>query len=87
MVDAIHSHMARVVEGTEVGPADTLEDINSRKFWDPYQDPSTLCLKTYLRSLQIGQHYCMGKCMVATDGSLRLLREKEEGETMGAGVA
>ena len=29
----------------------------------------------------------MEKCMVATDGPLRLRRKKEEGETMGAGVA
>ena len=31
--------------------------------------------------------YGMEKCMVATDGSWRLHRKKEEGETIGAGVA
>jgi ribonuclease HI len=63
------------------------EDAEAGNFWDPYQDPPTPSLKTYLRALPSGKHYGKGNCIVATDGSLRLRRKQEEGETMGAGVA
>jgi hypothetical protein len=78
---------AEKVEETDEGPAGKAEDIDSEKFWVPYQNPSTQSLKTFLRALPSGQYYDIEKCMVATDGSLRLRRKKEEGETMGAGVA
>jgi len=71
----------------EGGVAGTTEDAEAGNFWDPYQDPPTPCLKTYLRALPSGQHYGKGSCIVATDGSLRLRRKQEEGKTMGAGVA
>ena len=70
-----------------MGPAVTAEDLDSGKFWDQYQALSTPSLKKYLRALPSGQHYGMGKCMVATDRSLRLRRNQEEGEKMRAGVA
>ena len=78
---------AEEAEETDEGPAGKAEDIDSEKFWDPYQAPSTQSLKTFLRALPSGQYYDIQKCMVATDGPLRLRRKKEEGETMGAGVA
>jgi hypothetical protein len=78
---------AEEAEETDGGPAGKAEEVDSEKFWDPYQAPSTQSLKTFLRALPSGQYYGMEKCMVATDGSLRLRRKKEEGETMGAGVA
>jgi hypothetical protein len=71
----------------EGGVAGETEDAEAGNFWDPYQDPPTPSLKTYLRALPSGQHYGKGSCIVATDGSLRLRRKQEEGETMGAGVA
>ncbi len=74
-------------EDTEVGVAVSTEDIEAGNFWDPYQDPTTPSLKTYLRELPSGQHYGKGSCIVATDGSLRLRLKQGEGETMGAGVA
>jgi hypothetical protein len=78
---------AEKAEETDEGPAGKAEDIDSEKFGVPYQDPSTQSLKTFLRALPSGQYYDIEQCMVATDGSLRLRRKKEEVETMGAGVA
>jgi hypothetical protein len=74
-------------EETDGGPAGKAEEIDSKIVWDPYQAPSTQSLKTFLRALPSGQYYGMERCIVATDGSLRLPRKNEEGETMGAGVA
>jgi hypothetical protein len=76
-----------VADETDEGPAGKAEDIDSDKFWVPYQAPSAQSLKTFLRALPSGQYYGIEKCMVATDGSLRLRRKQEVGETMGAGVA
>ena len=40
-----------------------------------------------IEALPSGQYYGLGKCLVATDGSLKLRRRERERETMGAGVA
>ena len=53
----------------EGGVAGATEDAEAGNFWDPYQDPPTPSLKTYLRALPSGQHYGKGSCIVATDGS------------------
>jgi hypothetical protein len=71
----------------KVETMDTTGGIEAGKFLDPYQDPPTTSLQTYLRSLPSGQYYGLGMCLVATDGSLKLRRREREKETMGAGVA
>ena len=71
----------------EVETTDTAGGIEAGKFWDPYLEPPTTSLQTYLRALPSGQYYGLGKCLVATDGSLKLRRRERERKTMGAGVA
>jgi ribonuclease HI len=74
-------------EVVEVETMETAGGIEAGKFWDPYLDPPTPSLQTYLRALPSGQYYGIGRCLVATNGSLKLRRRERERETMGAGVA
>ena len=64
----------------EVETMDTAGGIEAGKFWDPYLDPPTTSLQTYLKALPSAQYYGLGKCLVATDGSLKLRRPERERE-------
>jgi ribonuclease HI len=78
---------AEDAEVVEVETMDTAGGIEAGKLWDQYLDPPTSSLQTYLRALPSGLYYGIGRCLVATDGSLKLRRRERERETMGAGVA
>jgi hypothetical protein len=60
---------AEKAKETDEVPAGKAEDIDSEKFWVPYQDPSTQSLKTFLRALPSGQYYDIEKGRERHDGS------------------
>jgi hypothetical protein len=76
---------AEEAEETDEGPAGKAEDIDSEKFWDPYQAPSTQSLKTFLRALPIGQYYDIQKVHGGNRWIAKTAAEEGRGRDDGSG--